>query len=112
MTDKYTTKELITFLDDAIDYLGLYSPDKDGMIHTGFTVNQIAKIKQIKEKLRLICWAEDMAEAQKLKQLVTRERILEILLEDIDYQKNSFSQIADIICAKLKSKGVEVEEKP
>ena len=52
MTDKKdTTKELIEFLDDTIDYLGLYSPDKDGMIHTGFTVNQITKLKQIREIL-------------------------------------------------------------
>ena len=53
MTDKYTTKELIEFLGDTIDYLGLYSPDKDGMIHTGFTVNQITKLKRIREILEL-----------------------------------------------------------
>ena len=101
MTDtKHTMGELIEFLDDTIDYLGLYSPDKDGMIHTGFTVNQITKLKRIREILE-----------QQSKSTVTREGILEILLVDIDYQKNSFSQIADIICAKLKSKGVEVVEK-
>jgi len=45
------TKRLIEFLGDTIDYLGLYSPDKNGMIHTGFTLNQIAMLTEIRDRL-------------------------------------------------------------
>ncbi len=41
-------KKLIEFLGDTLDYLGLYSPDKNGMIRTGFTLNQIAMLTEIK----------------------------------------------------------------
>ena len=41
-------KKLIEFLGDTVDYLGLYSPDKNGMIRTGFTLNQKAMLTEIK----------------------------------------------------------------
>ena len=95
MTD---TKKLIEFLDDTIDYLGLYSPDKDGMIHTGFTVNQITKLKQIREILE-----------QQSKPTVTMEEIEEMVRKI----QNSLPGSWGIVLAKMfKSKGVEVEEKP
>ena len=48
MTDN---KKLIEFLSDTVDYLGLYSPDKNGMIRTGFTLNQKAMLTEIKQRL-------------------------------------------------------------
>ena len=37
---------------------------------------------------------------------ISREEILKMLMEDVNYQKHSFSEMADIICNKLKSKNI------